>query len=83
MELAIRKATLAVARQLARLLQGIGWFEAFKSADLEASTARVGARLRECFADKSHSIYVAEVQPLAIVGYGSVHWLPYLFMSGP
>ena len=33
--------------------------------------------------DGSHSTFVAEASGGEITGYGSVHWLPYLFMSGP
>jgi GNAT superfamily N-acetyltransferase len=33
--------------------------------------------------DGSHSVFVAEEPAGKIIGYGSVHWLPYLFMSGP
>jgi GNAT superfamily N-acetyltransferase len=83
MDVTIRKATLEDARQLALLLQGMGWFEAFNDADIEVSTERVSARLRQCFADGSHAIYVAETPEGEIIGYGSVHWLPYLFMAGP
>ena len=83
MEIAIRNATLDDARQLAVLLQGIGWFEAFNSGDIEPSRARVEARLTQCLADPSHSVFVAEWPAGEIAGYGSVHWLPYLFMSGP
>ena len=83
MDIPIRNATLDDARQLAVLLQGIGWFEAFNSGDVENSTARVRARLTQCLADPSHSVFVAEWQAGEIAGYGSVHWLPYLFMSGP
>jgi GNAT superfamily N-acetyltransferase len=83
MEIAIRNATLDDARQLAVLLQGIGWFEAFNSGDIEHSRARVEARLTQCLADPSHSVFVAEWPAGEIAGYGSVHWLPYLFMSGP
>ena len=83
MEIPIRNATVDDARQLAVLLQGIGWFEAFNSGDVEDSTARVGARLTQCLADPSHSVFVAEWPAGEIAGYGSVHWLPYFFMSGP
>ena len=83
MNFATRKATADDARQLALLLGGIGWFDVFDSGTIDASTARVSARLRECLADESHSIYVAETPAREIAGYGSVHWLPYLFMAGP
>lgn len=83
MDFAIRKATPDDAYQLALLLQGIGWFEAFDSGNIEAATERVSARLRQCLADASHSLYVAETSTGPVAGYGSVHWLPYLFMAGP
>jgi GNAT superfamily N-acetyltransferase len=83
MDFAIRMATADDARQLALLLAGIGWFDVFNSGTSDASTARVSARLRECLADESHSTYVAEIPAGEIAGYGSVHWLPYLFMAGP
>jgi GNAT superfamily N-acetyltransferase len=83
MAFAIRKAAADDAHQLALLLGGIGWFEAFESETIDASVARVSARLRQCLADASHSVYVAESPGGEIAGYGSAHWLPYLFMAGP
>ncbi|MGH7796130.1 MAG: GNAT family N-acetyltransferase [Candidatus Binatia bacterium] len=83
MDIPIRKATLDDARQLAVLLQAIGWFEAFNSGNTDGSRARVEARLTQCLADQSHSVFIAESPAGEIAGYGSVHWLPYLFMSGP
>ena len=83
MEIPIRKAVFDDAAEIAKLLQGIGWFEAFSSREFEDSVTRVEDRLRQCLADDSHSIYVAESPHGEIAGYGSVHWLPYLFMSGP
>lgn len=83
MNFAIRRATPDDARRLAFLLRDIGWFEAFNAGDIGETAERVAARLRQCLADESHSVYVAETAAGEIVGYGSVHWLPYLFMAGP
>jgi GNAT superfamily N-acetyltransferase len=83
MEIPIRKAVIDDAPGIAKLLQGIGWFEAFSSREFKDSVTRVESRLRQCRADDSHSIYVAEAPHGEIAGYGSVHWLPYLFMAGP
>lgn len=83
MEIPIRRAIIDDAQQLAKLLQEIGWFEAFRGRDLKDSVAKVESRLRECLADSSHSVYVAEQPGGEIAGYASVHWLPYLFMAGP
>jgi len=82
MEIPIRRAVIDDAPRLARLLQGIGWFEAFSSREFKDSVSQVESRLRQCLADDSHSIFLAEWPHGEIAGYGSVHWLPYLFMSG-
>ena len=79
----IRKATVGDARELALLLRGIGWFDAFNGGELDALTEQVRARLEQCLVDDSHLVLVAEDADGKIAGYGSVHWLPYLFMSGP
>ena len=83
MEIPIRRAVIDDAPELAKLLRGIGWFESFRSRDLKDSVAQVESRLRQCLADSSHSVYVAERPSGEIAGYASVHWLPYLFMAGP
>ena len=83
MEIPIRRAVIDDAPQLARLLQEIGWFEAFRDRDMKDSVTMVEGRLRQCLNDASHSVYVAQWPSGEIAGYASVHWLPYLFMAGP
>ena len=83
MNTAIRKATVDDARKLAVLLKEIGWFERFNTGQVDQLAPQVEERLRQCMADGSHSVLVAEEPGGEITGYGSVHWLPYLFMSGP
>ncbi|HEY3168750.1 MAG TPA: GNAT family N-acetyltransferase [Candidatus Binatia bacterium] len=79
----LRKATIEDAEALASLLTEIGWFEVFKNESLEESTQRVRAELELCLADDSHLVCVAQSEEGKIIGYVSVHWLPYLFMRGP
>ena len=83
MTVQIREASAQDAPQLAELLKDIGWFESFKSEPLGVASQRVRFHIEQCLADNSHSIFVAEVRDGAIIGYGSVHWLPYLFLQGP
>lgn len=83
MEKQIRKIKVQDALQLAELLRDIGWFESFKSEPIEAASQRVRLHIEQCLADNSHSVLVAETSVGQIVGYGSVHWLPYLFLPGP
>jgi GNAT superfamily N-acetyltransferase len=83
MTVQIRKASAQDAESLAELLKEIGWFESFKNEPFEAVSRQVRLRIEQCLADNSHSIFVAEPRDGTIVGYGSVHWLPYLFLKGP
>jgi GNAT superfamily N-acetyltransferase len=79
----IREASIDDAHKLALLLRDIGWFETFNSGDIDRSTERVRARLEQCLADNSHLVLVAIDANHKIAAYAAVHWLPYLFMSGP
>jgi GNAT superfamily N-acetyltransferase len=81
--LQIRKVMRPDARELAGLLLDIGWFDGLKNQPPEAITQQVELQIAQCLADGSHSIYVAASSVDHIVGYSSVHWLPYLFMRGP
>jgi GNAT superfamily N-acetyltransferase len=83
MTVQIRKVRAQDAQSLAELLKDIGWFEFLKTEPIETLTQRVQRHIEQCLADNSHSIFVADSQDGAIVGYGSVHWLPYLFLQGP
>ena len=83
MKIQIRELRPEDAPQIAELLKEIGWFESFKSESIEAARERVRLHIQQCRADKSHSAFVAETPGVQIVGYSSVHWLPYLFLRGP
>jgi GNAT superfamily N-acetyltransferase len=83
MKVQIRKASAQDAQSLAELLRDIGWFESFKNEPSEPVNRQVRLHIEQCLADKSHSLFVAQATDGAILGYGSVHWLPYLFLQGP
>jgi GNAT superfamily N-acetyltransferase len=83
MRIQIRKLSAQDAPQIAKLLKEIGGFETFKSESIEAASRQVRFHIEQCLADNSHSAFVAETSNSQIVGYGSVHWLPYLFLQGP
>lgn len=82
MHLEIRPARASDAAALAELLRSIGLFRDMAAETAEETAAGVLRRLGQCLADDNHTIYVAEA-PGGVVGYGSVHWLPYLFIEGP
>ena len=79
----VRSVSAQDALQLAELLREIGWFESLSNEPVEETSRRVGTHLAQCLADDSHSVFVAESPEGELVGYGSVHWLPYLFLPGP
>jgi GNAT superfamily N-acetyltransferase len=83
MTVQIREASAQDAQSLAELLRDIGWFETFKSEPIAVAGQRVRLHIERCLADDSHSIFIAEEPNGTILGYGSVHWLPYLFLPGP
>lgn len=93
METTIRRARASDAGALYRLLKSIGWFKAILADPPEVATRRIAKHLVLCNADHSHSVYVAvrtlenpdgEPEPVEpVLGYLSVHWLPYLILSGP
>jgi GNAT superfamily N-acetyltransferase len=83
MEFHIRKAATNDAEALTTLIRGIGWFERFNAEPFDAARDRLASHLDMCSADDSHSLYVAVGESDALVGYASVHWLPYLFLPGP
>jgi GNAT superfamily N-acetyltransferase len=83
MEFHIRKAQASDAEALTRLIRGIGWFERFNAEPFDAACDRLASHLDLCTADDSHSVYVAVNASAELLGYVSVHWLPYLFLPGP
>lgn len=81
----IRPATISDAFALADLLREIGYFSWINDQPLEVIRDRVSSHLSMCLSDNSHTVYVAcfEDNLACILGYVSVHWLPYLLASGP
>jgi GNAT superfamily N-acetyltransferase len=83
LDVQIRRATVLDAAEIALLLRDIGYFSHINSEAPQATEERVARHLGMCAADDSHSIYVAEDGQGSVLGYGAVHWLPYLILPGP
>lgn len=84
MNFQIRPARMDDTAALTALIMDIGWFQRhFEGLSGEAAQERIGRMVSLALADASHSLYVAEDTAGVIIGYVSVHWLPYLFFSGP
>ena len=83
MDAYVRRARQSDAEAVSALIRGLGLFKRLDGEDPEATAFRVAAHLAMCLADDSHSVLVAEGPHGSLVGYVSVHWLPYLFLAGP
>ena len=83
MNIHIRSAEADDAPTIAELLRSLGLFAHITAEEPQVTEARVARQLTLCQADDSHSVFVAENPAGDIVGYGAVHWLPYLILTGP
>jgi GNAT superfamily N-acetyltransferase len=84
MQFHIRLATMQDSPQLFKILKQTQWFDFLNQDDENFVSDNVAALLNDCLENPfSHTIFVAVNSENLAVGYVSVHWLPYLFMSGP
>ncbi len=79
----VRHAEPDDAASIADLLRSIPWFTRIAAEPAESTRVNVLSELNRCLADDSHSVSVAETDTGAVIGYVSVHWLPYLMHPGP
>jgi GNAT superfamily N-acetyltransferase len=79
----VRPARPSDASAIAALLRELGWFEHLNAVTPDQASEHVARHLGLCQADASHLVLVAEVAGGQVVAYGAVHWLPYLFKTGP
>ena len=83
MDIMVRQAQVSDAEGIAAILRGLGWFDLLETEPERVSIQRVRDHILLNQQDNSHSVYVAEGDDGRIMGYTSVHWLPYLFLPGP
>lgn len=83
MNVQVRKAVAADGPAIADLLRSPGLFARLQAEPLALTQERVSRHLALCAADDSHLVLVAQAPDGEIVGYGAVHWLPYLILAGP
>lgn len=79
----IRKAEQEDVPVIAEIIRNLGWFPHAENESPLATQRRVLLHLELCDADDSHTVLVAEDDEGKVAGYVSVHWLPYLMLSGP
>ena len=79
----IRPVLESDTASIVEILRSTGWFGHLETGDPIETQCRVQRHIQLCISDNSHSIFVAENAFSSLVGYASVHWLPYLFLTGP
>jgi GNAT superfamily N-acetyltransferase len=83
MELRVRPAAQAIAGAISTLIRSLRLFRRLEEQDLETTDFQVARHLAMCLSDESHLVLVAELPGGDLVGYGSIHWLPYVILGGP
>ena len=83
MDITIRNVQFQDAEDITGIIREVGWFEHLKSESAQTTAERVRQHISLCLADDSHSAFVAEDEEHKVIGYSSVHYLPYFFLPGP
>jgi len=83
MNITIRNVQFQDAEDITSIIREVGWFEHLKSESAQITAERVRQHISLCLADDSHSAFVAENEKHKVIGYSSVHYLPYFFLPGP
>jgi len=83
MDVQIRKATAADVPAIADLLRALGLFAHLNAETSQATEDRLRKHLALAASDNSHLVLVALDPRGKLLGYGAVHWLPYLILAGP
>ena len=83
MDITIRSVHYQDAESITSIIREVGWFEHLKSESVRTTTERVRQHISLCLADDSHSVFVAEDEKHRVIGYSSMHYLPYFFLPGP
>lgn len=82
-DVVIRPATPDDAAPLVHILRSLERFDWLHNEPPQTAVARVRASLESLAGSESRSTYVAALPGGELAGYATVHWLPYLILSGP
>jgi GNAT superfamily N-acetyltransferase len=82
MKINIRQAHPRDAEQIASLLRSMEWFSGLREETFSETKTRIAKNIEILIQDNTHSTYIAEDPNGQLLGIVSVHWLPYLILSG-
>ena len=78
----IRECRAEDASGIAAVIHAVSELHAVAKQSFEVTTSTVAGNLARITADGSSTAYVAEAPSGSVVGYGAVHWVPFLFLAG-
>ncbi len=78
----IRSATPDDAPAIAAVVHAIEALRAFMTQAVEETTQAIASNLERIATSDCSAAYLAEKSQGEIVGYGAVHWTPFLFLPG-
>lgn len=79
----VRRARITDIPSLREILKGEPPFDAFRNIPPERVEVQMRMNLARCLGNPDHSVWAAETAFGKVAGYVSVHWLPYIFLTGP
>ena len=83
MDVRIRMAESSDGQRIAGLLRSLKLFAHINEELVQATQERIAKHIAISITSRSHAVSVAHTTPGVVVGYGAVHWLPYLCLAGP
>lgn len=81
--IAVRRAIVTDIASITEILTELGWFAPINESSEKVTKERLRKHLAQCQADDSHTVLVAEDKHAHVLGYISVHWLPYMILAAP
>ncbi len=81
-EIVIRTARVEDAEDMARILREIGWSERRNALNIDEVSRPIGELIRHANNDQEgHTILVAVDDENRVVGFTSVHWVPFIMLG--
>ncbi len=79
----IRTARVADAEDMARILRELGWSETRNALKLDEVSKPIEELIRHANKDQvGHTVLVAGAEEGKVVGFTSVHWVPFIMLGG-
>lgn len=68
---------------ISQIIRDLGFFAYLKEESEQDTEQRIIHHFALCAQDDSHTVYVAENSGGKVVGYVSIHWIPYFILQAP